>query len=43
VLVANSRYTSALTDLLNAQFGFIVLSQQLKYNLGVLDYKEYEQ
>lgn len=43
VLVANSRYTSALTDLLNAQFGFIVLSQQLKYNLGVLDYKEFEQ
>ena len=43
VLLANSRYTTALTDLLNAQFGFIVLSQQLKYNLGVLDYKEYEQ
>jgi outer membrane protein TolC len=43
VLIANSRYTTALTDLLNAQFGFIVLSQQLKYNLGVLDYKEYEQ
>ena len=43
VLLANSRYTTALTDLLNTQFGFIVLSQQLKYNLGVLDYKEYEQ
>jgi len=43
VLIANSRYTTALTDLLNAQFGFIVLSEQLKYNLGVLDYKEYEQ
>jgi len=43
VLLANSRYTTALTDLLNSQFGFIVLSQQLKYNLGVLDYKEYEQ
>jgi len=41
VLIANSRYTTALTDLLNAQFGFIVLSEQLKYNLGVLDYKEY--
>jgi outer membrane protein len=43
VLIANSRYTSALSDLLNSQFGFIVLSQQLKYNLGVLDYKIYEQ
>jgi len=43
VLLANSRYTTAITDLLNSQFGFIVLSQQLKYNLGVLDYKEYEQ
>jgi outer membrane protein len=43
VLIANSRYTTALTDLLNAQFGFIVLSQQLRYNLGVLDYKVYEQ
>jgi len=43
VLIANSRYTSALSDLLNSQFGFIVLSQQLKYNLGVLEYKIYEQ
>lgn len=43
VLIANSRYTTALTDLLNAQFGYIVLSQQLKYQLGVLDYKIYEQ
>ena len=43
VLIANSRYTNALTDLLNSQFAYIVLSQQLKYNLGVLDYKEFEQ
>ena len=43
VLIVNSRYTTALTDLLNAQFGYIVLSQQLKYHLGVLDYKNYEQ
>ena len=43
VLIANSRYTTALTDLLNSQFAYIVLSQQLKYNLGVLDYKEFEQ
>lgn len=43
VLIANSRYTTALTDLLNAQFAYIVLSQQLRYYLGVLDYKNYEQ
>lgn len=43
VLIANSRYTNALTDLLNSQFTYIVLSQQLKYNLGTLDYKNYEQ
>lgn len=42
VLIANSRYTNALSDLLNSQFAYIVLSQQLKYNLGVLDYKQYE-
>ena len=43
VLIANSRYTTALTDLLNSQFGYIVLNQQLKYNLGILDYKNYDQ
>ena len=43
VLIVNSRYTNALTDLLNAQFAYIVLSQQLRYYLGNLDYKIYEQ
>lgn len=43
VLIVNSRYTNALTDLLNSQFAYIVLSQQLRYYLGVLDYKIYEQ
>jgi outer membrane protein len=43
VLIVNSRYTDALTSLLNSQFAYIVLSQQLKYYLGVLDYKIYEQ
>lgn len=43
VLIVNSRYTDALTSLLNAQFAYIVLSQQLKYYLGILDYKIYEQ
>jgi outer membrane protein len=43
VLIANSAYTTALADLLNSQFGYIVLSEQLKYTLGILDYKNYEQ
>jgi len=43
VLIVNSRYTDALTSLLNSQFAYIVLSQQLRYYLGVLDYKIYEQ
>jgi outer membrane protein len=42
VLIANSRYTTALTDLINSQFAYIVLSQQLKYQLGILDHKQYE-
>ncbi|MEE9449360.1 MAG: TolC family protein, partial [Ignavibacteriaceae bacterium] len=42
VLIANSQYTTALTDLINAQFAYIVLSEQLKYNLGVLDFTIYE-
>ena len=42
VLVANSNYTTALTDLINAQFVYLVLSEQLKYYVGVLDYSKYE-
>ena len=42
VLVANSNYTTALTNLINAQFAFIVLSEQLKYYLGILDYSKFE-
>lgn len=42
VLIANSNYTTALTDLINSQFAYIVLSKQLKYTLGVLDYSKYE-
>jgi len=42
VLIVNSQYTTALTDLINAQFAYIVLSEQLKYNLGVLDFTMYE-
>jgi outer membrane protein len=42
VLVANSNYTTALTDLINAQFVYLVLSEQLKYYVGVLDFSKYE-
>ncbi|MCH7773283.1 MAG: TolC family protein, partial [Bacteroidetes bacterium] len=42
VLIANSNYTTALTDLINAQFVYLVLSEQLKYYVGVLDYSKYE-
>ena len=42
VLIANSNYTTALSDLINAQFNYIVLSEQLKYYLGILDYSKFE-
>ncbi|MBK7378163.1 MAG: TolC family protein [Ignavibacteriales bacterium] len=42
VLVANSTYINAKTTLISAQFAFIRLSEQLKYYLGVLDYKKFE-
>jgi outer membrane protein len=42
VLIANSEYTNAQTNYYNAQFAYIVLSEQLKYQLGTLDYKQYE-
>jgi len=43
VLVANADLTNAVTNYINAQFAYIVLSQQLKYHLGNLDYNKYEQ
>ena len=42
VLVANSDYLTAQTNLINAEYAYIVLSEQVKYQLGVLDYKKYE-
>lgn len=42
VLIANSNYTTALTDLINSQYAYIVLSEKLKYTLGVLDYSKFE-
>jgi outer membrane protein len=42
VLIANSNYTTAQTDLINSQYAYIVLSEKLKYTIGVLDYSKYE-
>lgn len=42
VLIANTNYTEALTNQINSQFSFITLSEQLKYYIGVLDYKKFE-
>jgi outer membrane protein len=42
VLVANTNYTTAQSDYINSEFSYIVLSQQLEYYLGTLEYKKYE-
>ncbi len=42
VLIANSNYTTARTNYINAEFQYVVLNEQLKYYIGVLDYKKYE-
>lgn len=42
VLIANTTYQNAKTNFINAQFSYIRLSDELKYNLGVLDYSQYE-
>lgn len=42
VLIANSDYTTARTNYINAKFAYVVLSEQLKYYLGVLDTGKYE-
>ncbi len=42
VLIANSNYTTARSNFINSEFQYIVLNGQLKYYLGVLNYKNYE-
>ena len=42
VLTATTSYTNARVSVINAQFAYIVLSEQLKYYIGVIDYKKYE-
>lgn len=38
VLVARTNFTNARVNLINSQFAYIVLSEQLKYYLGVLEH-----
>ncbi|HEX9740109.1 MAG TPA: TolC family protein [Ignavibacteriaceae bacterium] len=40
VLVARTSYTNARVNYINAQFAYIVLSEQLKYYIGILEIKE---
>ena len=42
VLVARTNSTNARTNYINAQFAYIVLSEQLKYYLGILEYNNQE-
>ncbi len=42
VLTASYNYTNSRTNYINAQFQYIVLNGQLKYYLGILNYKQYE-
>lgn len=42
VLIANTTYQNAQTNFINSQFFYLRLSEELKYNLGVLDYTKFE-
>jgi outer membrane protein len=42
VLIANTAYQNAQTNYINSQFFYIRTSEELQYNLGVLDYLKYE-
>ena len=41
VLIANSDYTMARTNYINAKFAYVVLNEQMKYYLGELDTEKY--
>lgn len=42
VLIANTSYISALTDFVNSQYAYIIVSDQIKYFIGTLDYTVFE-
>ena len=42
VLIANSDYTTAVTNLINSQYAYRKLKDEARYLLGKLDYKNFE-
>lgn len=42
LLIANSSFITAQTDYVNAQYSYIIISDQIKYYLGILDITKYE-
>ncbi len=42
VLIANSDYTTAVTNLINSQYAYRKLTDETRYLLGKLDYKNFE-
>lgn len=42
LLIANSSFITAKTDYVNAQYSYIIISDQIKYYLGILDITKYE-
>lgn len=42
LLIANSSYITAKTDYVNSQYSYIIISDQIKYYLGILDITKYE-
>lgn len=40
--IANASYVTAQTDFVNAQYSYIIISDQIKYYLGILDISKYE-
>lgn len=42
LVIANSSYITAKTDFVNAQYSYIIISDQIKYYLGILDVSKYE-
>ncbi len=42
LVIANSSYITAKTDYVNAQYSYIIISDQIRYYLGILDITKYE-
>lgn len=42
VLIVNTAYTNALVTYITSQFNYITLREELKYQVGILEYNKYE-